>query len=381
MSSDQTANLTGMVENKLISFIENEEVAAFEGRAPLRAANYLKLADLYHFHKRFFKEREILSRFADSEFADDEALIDIFERIENISKTIHLLDGAKANYSVKKTNSETSEATLEPDVDDELSLLRIESEPDVVELSTNTRVIHKNKNTQTSLKGITIRILSLCAVYTGRTDTDEIIELSLVLFEYSENNQPPFKLLENYRGNRRVADIHADKKLSKFGINNLAHEKTPLDRKKVLSIFEQADYVVSHNNSNVERRMLVTLFPETREAKWFSTQKDIPWRALGFESTRLSSIIQSFGRRKPRTSMERAKAIYFILQHSEPESENAFIERIHYMKPMKPIEWSKEMDRQHRRMNKKKSKAGLLIILSVLIIAGSYAALKYTNFF
>lgn len=357
----QTSDLTKIVEQKTLKLIDNMEVAAFESEAPLRAENYVKLANLYHFHKEFLKERDILIRFTESSLAFEEDLMEIYERIEHISKTIHLAPEADASLA---------------ETDDSLSLVGIESEPDIVELSSNTKVIHKHKNESSNLSGKTIKVLSVCAVYTGRGDEDEIVQLSLVLTQYTEGEEIPFHILDTYTGNRKTLLPPAKKILSKFNIRDEAAETRPLKNEKVIQLFNQAEYVVSHNNPNIERRFIVTLFPELISCKWYSTQKDIPWRALGYDSISLSKITMALGRRKPRSSLERAKAISQLLQHHEPSSNNYLIERIHYMKPMQAIEMTKAMKLQHKRMTNKKG-AGKWLLGLIFIASAAAAGLWY----
>jgi hypothetical protein len=350
----QTSDLTKIVVQKTLRLIDNMEVAAFEKGTPLRAENYLKLANLYHFHKEFTKEREILVRFTESSLAFEEDLMEVYERIEHISKTIHVVPEV--------------ETSAHPE--DLLSLVAIESEPDIVELSSNSKVTHKHKNDESNLNGKTIKVASVCAVYTGRKDEDEIIQLSIVLTQYAQGSESPFHILETYTGNRKTLITPPQKILTKFNIRDNAYETRPLDKAKLLRIFSDADYVVSHNNPNIERRFIVTLLPQLINSKWYSTQKDIPWRALGYDSTSLSKISLALGKRKPRTSLERAKAISQLLQHHEPSNNHFLIERIHYMKPMQSIEMTKAMKQQHKKMARK-STSGWLVLIVALLSSGA----------
>lgn len=354
------------------------------GGGTLGAGHYIKLADLYHFHKDFDKEEEILLRFSESPHANDEELMDIYERIEKISKTRHLLNKPPLkkvslldnSVQLEKTKILAEQANIDP-----LSLISIESEPDIVEISSNAIVTHKHKQTKLSLEDQTITILTLCSIYTGRTEEDELLELSLVLLEYSASEATPFKVINTFTGNRKPTNRLLDKTIADSGIDPDAHVRRPMKKEMILSLFEQADYVVSHKNPLIERRIIITLFPELQNANWHSTQQDIPWRAMGFDSTSLSHIMQSFGRRKPRTSLERAKAISQILQSSEPNNSDLYIERIHYMNPMKAIEWTKEMNCQHLRMQGKKSKTQkwVLGIVAVAAVVVTVIVLYYFN--
>lgn len=365
MAVNTTPNLTDIVEQKFLTLIDNEELTAFENDGVLHSGNYIKLANLYHFQKEFEKEEKILARYTESRFADAKELTDIFERIDIISEKRYVLKQAPLNKNIE---------------DSALSLTILESEQEAVELSLNKEVIHQNKNTQTAIDGLTITVLSVCAVYTGLKPDDEIVELSLVLLEYTESKENPFSIIKTYKGNRDSDKPIPNRLSHKFNLSSSSALEKPMNKEEILQIFLQANYVVSHDHADIERKHLVTLFPVLKNCKWYSTQKDIPWKALGFESTSLSAITKSFGRRKPRTSMERAKAICQLLQHNESSTNDPLIERIHYMKPMRKIEWTDEMERQHKNMNKKQAKEPNFLVwfLALSIIAAGVAKyLKY----
>ena len=365
MAVNATPNLTNIVEQRFLTLIDDEELAAFENDGVLHSANYIKLANLYHFQKDFEKEGNILVRYSESQFADANELTDIYERIDLLSQKRHILEQAPLNKNSDGIG---------------LALAALESEQESVEITTNKEVIHQNKNTQTAIDGLTITVLSVCAVYTGRKLDDEIVELSLVLLEYTENKETPFSIIKTYRGNRNSIKSVPDEVISKYNLSSETATKNPMDKEEVLQMFLQANYVVSHDNADLERKHLVTLFPVLKSCKWYSTQKDIPWKALDFESTSLSAITKKFGRRKPRTSMERAKAICHILQQNESSTNDPLIERIHYMKPMREVEWTKEMERQHKNMTKKQVKGpNFLIWLVTLSIIGVGVA-KYLKY-
>jgi len=365
MAVNTTPNLTDIVEQKFLTLIDDEELTAFENDGVLHSGNYIKLANLYHFQKEFKKEEKILGRYTESKFADAKELTDIFERIDVISEKRHILEQAPLNKNIE---------------DSGLSLTTLESEQEAVELGSNKEVIHQNKNTQTAIEGLTITVLSVCAVYTGQKPDDEIVELSLVLLEYTESKENPFSIIKTYQGNRQ-SNKPIPKKLShKFNLSSGSSLEKPMDKEEILQMFLRANYVVSHNHADIERKHLVTLFPVLKSCKWYSTQKDIPWKALGFESTSLSDITKSFGRRKPRTSMERAKAICQILQHKESSTNDPLIERIHYMKPMRELEWTDEMQQQHKNMYKKQVNGPNFLVWFVTISIIGVGVTKYLKY-
>ncbi|MDQ7050682.1 MAG: hypothetical protein Q9M92_14555 [Enterobacterales bacterium] len=364
MSIPSKPNLTNLVEQKFLAQLEQEETIARDSNKTLSSNIYMRLANLYHFHRDLIKEEAILVRYSELPFADKEQLLEIYERIEELSNQRHILNENKMT-SINSTVPNDDKAGL--------SLLSIESEDEFLAMSSDAKVFHKHKDSQPSLEEKDIRILTIGAIFTGQRDDDELIEISVVLFDYCANQDKPFQLIETYTGNRETIKAPPEAILSKYFISPDAHQITPLDREKILYLFDLADYVVSHGQSDVERKLIVTLFPELIDAEWYSSKKDIPWRALGFESIELADIIQSYGRRRPRTSMEQAKSIFQLLKNTEPESDTLYIERIHYMKPMKPLTWTDEMQAQHLRLNEIKPQrqfkgAGLFVVFIIAAI-------------
>ena len=362
----QTPNLTALVEQKLLSVIKTQEVKSVESSEVLRAENYIKLADLYHFHKSFENERKILCRFVDSPHACQEELQDIYERIEHLAKTQYVLGESLIEKATKKES---------------LALEAIESEPEIVELHSRAKVnlTHISPQIDTELKSI--KFLTICAAYTGKKENEEVVQLSIVLTEYCADNNPAFSLHKTYTGTRATTNTTPERVFSKFNIQEDEYLKNPLNNEQVIALFDEANYIVSHNNPELERHLLVTLMPEIINSQWYSTQKDIPWRALGFESVRLSKLIAEFGRRKPRTTLERAKAISFLLQQKEPSGETIYFERIKNMKPMKSIELTSDMRAANKSMSKKRSSWKLFVGIIFLLGISAVVALKSVGFF
>ncbi len=364
MTDKPTPNLTKLVEQKLLSVIESQEADSRNNQSELIAENYLKLADLHHFHKAFDKEYDVLNRFAEFPNARQDELPDILERIELLQKTRHRLQDSLIEKALEKE-------------DEELSLIAIESEPDIVELDSKAKVNLTLISPQPENHLSTIKYLTLCAAYTGKKETDEVVQLAMVLSEYNTEETPAFHVLKTFLGTRKPTIKVPERVYSKFNIKPDDHITNPFVAEEVIELFQEADYVISHNNPNIERQHLVTLVPEIANAQWYSSQKDIPWRALGYESTSLSSIASEFGKRKPRTTLERAKAINSILQHQEPSGGNLFFERIRNMKPMKAIAVTDKMKKAHKQMHAEKSNMPVIATITLVAIFGAIVALEY----
>lgn len=363
-------NLTLIVEEKFLSLIEQQENVASTDNLDLSSENYIRLANLYHFHKDFEKEEDILNRFANSECAANDDLVDVYERIDKVSNLRHLQEKA----SLRDFSS-----------DGDLKLVSIETGPDpiVVEMSSRKKTTQVKRIDKLSLIGQTITALSVCAVYTGKGLEDELIQLALVLFEYTAGEEKPFKILGNYVGNRRPHHPVADEIYNRFCIRPSDLRNDPLEKQKVAKLFEKADYVISHNNADIERQQICLFYPEAGQSKWYSTQKDIPWRALGFESKSLSELSRAQGKNVPRTSSERAMAICNLLQQEEPYAGYPFMERIYYMKPMKELAWTPEMEKRYKKQNNNhvylKIAGGVVLALSATTVGLVYAGILPFN--
>lgn len=356
-------DLTLIVEEKFLSLIEQQEVAASTDEFDLRSENYIRLANLYHFHKDFEKEERILNRFANSERAANDDLVEVYERLDKVSNLRHLQEKVKMQ---------------EFSIEGELELVSIESEPDPVEMSSRKKVSQPIRSDKRPLIGQTITALSVCAVYTGKGLEDELVQLALVLFQYSAGDDKPFKILGNYVGNRNPSQPIADEIYNRFCIRSADLKDNPLDKQKVAELFERADYVISHNNADIERQQICMFYPEARQSKWYSTQKDIPWRALGFESKSLSELSRAQGKMKPRTSSERAMAICNLLQQEEPYAGYPFIERIYYMQPMKELVWTPQMEKRYKKLNGKHI-LSKIVGGAILVLSGIAAGLVYAG--
>lgn len=366
MPDKPSLNLTELVEQKLLAVVDLQESHSNTKKEVLHVENYLKLADLYHFHKDFEKEHQILVRFSKSEFASPEELQDIYERIERVAKTRHVL---------RSSIIEKASAI------DALSLIAIESEPDVVEMHSRAKVNLTHISPKREIEPEVIKYLTLCAAYTGKKENEEIIQLSLVLSEFSPGAEQKFKLLKSLTCARKVLKPLQESIFQKFNIDKDAHIKSPFKLDEVIALFKEADYIISHNHPEIERNLLVTLMPEIIDSQWYSSQKDIPWRALGYDSIGLSKLCRELGKRMPRTTMERAKAISLILQQQEPSGGNIFFERIRNMKPMKAIVMTDTMLANHKKLRGTQSKLGPVIFTLVILAAATVAGFKYWGVF
>ncbi len=349
--------LTKRVEKKILSIIDTMESHVFKGSTAINSQYYQKLADLYHFQKDFLQEAAILKRYVQletvylSRSANDD-LVEIYERIDRA-------------YDLEKCKR-----------DNEQVLFNLELEPRIgevekISLSSNKKTVRRINSKQQDITARPIKCLAVCAAYTGRGDQDEILQLALVLFEYQVTRDKPSKVLRSLITNRKPLSEIPEIKLRKFGLTKSQMKTAQFDSEAVAQVFSEADIVISHNHADIERKLIATLLPDAAKKPWYSSQKDIPWGALGYESKSLSQIVAQHGDKLPRTTMDRANAIYRLLISQEPYSENSFLERLYALQPMKEFEWTQDLLKKHHQLQRQGRKSRLaLLIGSFLFIAG-----------
>lgn len=350
--------LTRKVEKKILSIIEEQEANASVQEKSISSKYYMQLADLYHFQKDFSNEASILKRFARLDSAANDDLIEIYDRIDRANR----LSEFKILEPVK-----SPELMLVPEFDDN----------DNISIS-STDVISKRVNkSKTPFIKKSHRVLSVCAAYTGRTDEDEVILLSLILSEVNPSRKK-CKTLSSFEGIRKTRKTVPNKTSLQFSLNQVDYSISPFDHRKIKRLFDQADFVVSHNDADVERKLISVLIPEVAEKPWYSSQKDIPWGALGYETRSLTQLCKAHGERLPRTSIERANGIIRLLNSLEPCGQQTYLERLYNMQPMKALEWTPTLKKQQKRLKRNKWYAPLLSTFILFGVSGLGIYLYHT---
>lgn len=325
------SDLTTNIENKLLSLVQVAEQKARAKDLKVDAKLYLQLADLYHFHKNYSAEVDILTRFTrlKNTVSSDE-VVKVYERINSV----------KGLLAYNRKSSENSKLELIPN----------ESDSEEISISSEKEVKRRVHKTKQPFSERTLKILCLSAACTGISDNDEVVQLALVLIEYSAQRKKKAKILETYRGDRKTRIKVSQKIKDQFGLNYSDNEMVKFAPADVQSIFQQADFIVSHNDAEVERKLMATLLPSVAKIPWYSSERDIPWRAMGFNTNRLTILAKELNEKAPRACFERAMTIARILQKKEPFSEHIYLERLYNMQPMGELEWTPQLKKQVRRM-------------------------------
>ena len=354
-------DLTGNIEKKLLSLIDAAEDKAENEGHDIDAKLYLQLADLYHFHKKFKDEASVLQRFTRFEHGKSGELVEIYDRIEHVASLVELTPEVK---------EESAPLSLVPDEGhDEEEKISISSEKEV------KRRINEGRQ---PFRDSTLKVLTLSAAYTGISDSDEIVQVAMVLFEYTPQRMKKGKIIGSYWGERKTKVTVPKKVANQFNFSLTEKEVFAFDKEKAMELFQQADFIVSHNDAEVERKLMATLIPEIVGIQWYSSERDIPWRAMGFDTQRLTQLAGSIDEKIPRTCMDRAMVICRMLQKNEPYSSHVYLERLYNMQPMKAFEWTPELQKTQRRLSKSsKSNSHWIAISVVLIVAAALTGYFY----
>ena len=346
--------LKNTIELKLLSIIKLIEDEAQHGLKPIEAKQYLQLADLYHFHKDFESEVKILKRFTQLDKAANDDLVEIYERIDRATQL--------------------KEIAEEKPMPQKLKLIPVKEDNEKVPVQVKRKTTPRINLDKKPFAEQSLRVLTVCVAYTGRSDNDEVVQIALVLFEYYGKQEKQEKLIDTYVGNRKPSIAIPTQTIMQFGLNNTNKGQLSFDVDRIIKLFNEADMVISHNDSEIERKLLATLIPELADKSWYSSQKDIPWKALGFETRRLTQLARALKEKSPRSCLERAVAIARIVQKKEPFSSQTFLERLYNMQPMKALEWTPELTRQSKRLkNAMKYKiAGILSVVMVTLLVTTW---------
>ena len=130
------------------------------------------------------------------------------------------------------------------------------------------------------------KILLIDTETTGLSKTDEVIEISLSLYEVNIENNSTEKIAF-YTG-RRCPSVQINpraQKVHKISISDLIGKD--FDHEKVNSLLDNADILIAHNAA-FDARMLEPIYPNIKKLHWRCTLKQWPWPTYSGKS--LASI-------------------------------------------------------------------------------------------
>ncbi len=345
------SKLSDRVASQLQIKIKQEEHRAAQRDQFVDSYHYLTLSHLFETKGDLEKALLVLNRFLNLGRANptDEALVR--QKQQQIKNAIHLsrqdtqrpldIDALAAKFDLEAMASDEVE-WISPDI--------------TVGSFTNNRTSSKQEKIESTeeLPADPIKLVTICAAYTGKTLTDEIYELSLVAFNYCRNNDRVLNIIEQYHGLRTPIKPIPDTVKMRVANPLISNNKQLLDQAKIINLLNDAYGVISHNDSYIERQHFLCLFPKFSHLKWWSSQQDIPWSALGFKEKSLTELLGFYGiTNVPRTTTERAKGIGRLLSQKESNTNSSYFKRLLSCKSMKPVEWTSELKAQSAKVQGK----------------------------
>ncbi len=354
-------SLSQRVERNLIQQIKRKEAEAGAKQAFVMCDDYIALANLYQSNQLFQKEFTILSRFINLGLALHDDLEKVELRLRQAKARLHQQRQQCPGLSTASSSSPAAAHLINRPIEEkdapklELALEEIDDGKETLWQPQSSQKTHNTAASRVAkLPERTIKLVSICAAYTGKKHDDELFELALIAFEYCTNNDMVMRLTDDYHGLRLPSkDIPASARL-RFGVNQQELKNSRFDHDHIQQVLEGAHSVISHNDPVIERQLFLCHFPAFSKLEWRSSQIDIPWKALGFETTSLSTLASFYQLRSgTRTPTERAKTIIRLLAQYEPETNHTLIKRLMSCSPMSPMKWNDELRSHSKRLNRK----------------------------
>lgn len=123
---------------------------------------------------------------------------------------------------------------------------------------------------------------------------DEIIELSLYLFEFRRDTGEILRIVEKYVGLREPSipiSIGAQR------VNNITYDELKgkcLDIPQIEDMIDKAEFLIAHN-ADFDRGFLGRLINKCSSKTWLCSVKNIDWKSKGFKSRSLGNLLNSHG--------------------------------------------------------------------------------------
>lgn len=123
-------------------------------------------------------------------------------------------------------------------------------------------------------------------------ETDKLIELGMVKFEYSDDGRI-FRVLEEFHGYQDPKVEISDFITQLTGINNDMVRDKAIDTDLVESYLKEVDLVVAHN-ATFDRAFFESTFPTIEPKAWACSMRDIDWNNEAIESFKLEYIAYKY---------------------------------------------------------------------------------------
>lgn len=131
---------------------------------------------------------------------------------------------------------------------------------------------------------------------TGLESTDKVLEIGLVAFAYSAADGTVYGIVDEY-GALEDPGFELDESSAALRVNGITNEMVrsqQFDDERVLAMLTRASIVIAHK-AGFDRPMTESRFPGIPAVAWGCSLSQIPWRDLGYGSSKLEYLLQELG--------------------------------------------------------------------------------------
>lgn len=126
------------------------------------------------------------------------------------------------------------------------------------------------------------------------TNEDKIIELAMVLFEYSLSSGVIYRIVEIFDEFEDPGSPLSPEIIELTGITDEMVQGKILDESKVRRFVDSASVIIAHN-ADFDRKVVENRFPFFQDKPWGCSLKQVPWKEEGIPNAKLEYLAYRYG--------------------------------------------------------------------------------------
>lgn len=153
-------------------------------------------------------------------------------------------------------------------------------------------------------------------------DKHEILELAITLFLFRRTSGQIVRIKDEYVGLREPSRNIPIEATAVHGICEEMVRDRRLDDYQIMSLINQAEFIVAHN-SRFDHAFVTRLYPETARKIWLCSMLQIDWRRHGFSSIGLQNLLKNhrLSLKTAHRAQSDCQAILLLLNSRNPQGE------------------------------------------------------------